>query len=332
MRKWMLVLFIAAAALPLRGAPAAAAGTLDHLFCFDVNDKLKPNLAVDLQTELQPEFGQSGCTVVRVTKFCVPATKTVLPPAPPGPNIVGQPLRDDYVCYQLKCPKDALDVADKLVADQFGQRLQQKYRPAELCVPARKAPPPCFRIGHSKKCGGVCPNDPAGVGTACRFDETLQDCTCGPQPCGGKPDKSGHCGGACPPTQTCLPGIDAAGNRECTCQNPPPPPCGLNPATGTCGGSCIDPAAKCEFVTTAAGPDCICQPPVAQCARDTVSGQCGGPCPPGLACVLDPAINDCRCEAGCSSNPLTGQCGGTCPPGTECRLTTGAAGCGCVTP
>ena len=335
MRKLMLILCMLVVALAWRDATLAAAGTLDHLLCFDVNDDLKPGAVVDLDTALQPEFRQAGCGVVKVTKFCVPTTKNPIPPVPTGPNVVGQPLRGDYVCYQVKCPKDVA-VSDKLVADQFGQRLQRKFQPSELCVPAIKRDPPCFRIGHGKKCGGVCPNDVAGVGTACRFDETLQDCTCGPQPCGGKPDKSGHCGGACPAPQTCLPGLNAAGRPECSCQNPPPPPCGLNPATGTCGGTCDDPAATCEFVVTPSGPDCICQPPVPQCARDAVSGQCGGPCPPGLTCVLDAAINDCRCESvpACGPNPLTGQCGGTCPPGTECRLvnTGTAATCGCATP
>src|SRR5262249_35393537 len=198
MKKWIPVLFTVAIAF--RTAPAAAAGTLDHLFCFDVNDKLKPGVVVDLNAELQPDFTTTGCTVTKVTKFCVPATKVVLPPPPSGPDIVGQPLRDDYICYQVKCSKK---VPDRLVVDQFGQRRARKFQPSELCVPARKAPPPCFRIGDSKRCGGVCPNDAAGVGTACRFDDSLQDCTCGPQPCGGKPDKTNQCGGACPAPMIC---------------------------------------------------------------------------------------------------------------------------------
>jgi hypothetical protein len=341
MTQLILILLSVALAIPLGARPAgaqltAATGALDHLFCYKMKDPLKPELTVDLATVLQPEFSQAGCRIVKPTKFCVPTTKTVLPPAPTGPNIIGQPLRDDYVCYMVKCPKDVPDIPDKLVVDQFGQRRQQKYMPVELCVPARKGSPPCFRIGSGKKCGGVCPNNPLGVGNSCRFDDILQDCTCNPQPCGGKPDKTRHCGGQCPAPLICHTGLDAAGKPACVCDDPPPPPCGLNPATGTCGGTCDDPAAKCEFVITATGPDCVCQPPVQQCARDSVSGQCGGPCPPGLTCVLDPAINDCRCESvlPCGQNTVTGQCGGACPTGMICRFITvaGATGCDCVTP
>jgi len=338
MRK-LLLLTAAIAGAVINYAAAPAAGQ-DHLFCYDVNDKLKPNVAVDLSAVPQGEFSQKSCTVTKVTKFCVPAVKTVLPPAVPGPNIVGPPLGpNDYVCYQVDC-KDPHPVADKLVVDQFGQRRQRKYKPSELCVPAEKASPPCFRIGTSKNCGGVCPNDTTGVGNRCVFDDTLQDCTCGPQPCGGKPDKTGQCGGKCDdPALTCVLEVDASGKTKCDCGNPPPPPCD-QPVGGTCGGSCLDPAAKCVMNPSDGGPPCICQPPVAECHRDTASANMcsNGPCPPGFQCVLEAAIDDCRCEPipqGCGPNPFTGQCGGTCTTaGTECRFVPATpgnpGGCNCV--
>ncbi len=336
MRKLLPALFTLAAAFLLR-APVPAQGQLDHLICYDVNDKLKPGVVVDLKAELQPEFSQLGCTVTKVTKFCVPATKTVVPPAPPGTNIVGQSLQNDYVCYQIDCP-NSTKISDKLVIDQFGQRRERKFKPKELCVPARKADPPCFRIGTSKKCGGVCPNDQAGVGTTCRFDDSIDDCTCAPMPCGGKPDSTGHCGGECPDPLTCVRGVTATGTPACVCGNPPPPPCGINPATGTCGGTCDDPAAICQLVTRADGTvDCICQPPVDMCQKDT-AGTCGGPCPAPLTCLLDTVINDCRCELPpqpCGPNPFTGQCGGECQTGMVCRFvsTPGTSPmCDCVTP
>lgn len=340
MKTLRLVLLMLAAALvlcaPRLDAQAPAAGTLDHLLCYTVNDKTKPAALVDINAELQPEFSQFGCKVVKTTKFCVPVTKRVVQPGTTGPGIVGQPLRDDYICYLVKCPNSAPPIASKLVADQFGQRKQEKYKPFELCVPARKGSPPCAQIGSGRQCGGVCPNDVAGAPTACRYDTVLKECTCEPQPCGGKPDKSGHCGGACPdPTQACHAGVDAAGNKACVCGDPPPPPCGLNPATGTCGGTCVNPADTCVFVTTPTGPNCICQPPVPQCQPMGTAGQCGGPCPPGLTCQLNPVINQCRCDPPtqtCGQNPVTGQCGGPCPVGSLCRLITagGAVTCACA--
>ncbi|MDX2168197.1 MAG: hypothetical protein SF182_14070 [Deltaproteobacteria bacterium] len=335
---------VLAAALVLRATCTmaqltAAGGTLDHLLCFTVNDKLKPGASVDLKTELQPEFSRAGCRVVKPTKFCVPTTKVVTTAGSVGPNIVGQPLRDDYICYLVKCPNDA-PIPFKLVADQFGQRRQEKFRPFELCVPARKDAPPCVQIGGGKQCGGVCPDDAAGNATACRYDDTLNQCTCVPDVCDGKPDKNGQCGGACPTVgQFCRPGLDAAGKPACLCKDPPPPPCGLNPATGTCGGACPNPADACVQIMTSptAPPICTCQPPVPSCQEGT-GALCAGPCPVGLTCVHNTVTNKCRCEPppqNCGANPTTGQCGGLCPANQICRFITVAGAtpqCTCVTP
>ena len=332
-----------AAILVLSAVPAVAQLTsnpavLDHLACYAITDSLKVDATVDLLAELQPEFRQAGCRVIKASKFCVPTSKVVVQATTVGPAVVGQPLRDDYICYRIKCPDTSAPIPNKLVADQFGQRGMKNFRPFELCVPARKAARPCSLVS-GKQCGGTCPNDIAGAPTACRFDTATKSCTCDPQPCGGKPDKSGQCGGACTdPIQTCQPGVDSAGNKACICKDPPPPPCGINAATGTCGGTCPNPADACVFVTSTGGvPDCICQPPVPQCDKIAGTNQCGGPCPPGLTCTLNTALNLCRCEAPippCSPNPLTGQCGGQCPTNTVCRVVgTGAAlTCGCVTP
>ena len=315
---------------------SAAQGSLDHLICYRITDPFKVSATISLATQLQPEFRQANCKLIKPTKFCVPATKHVTQSTTTGPNIVGQSLHDDYICYLIKCDQTTL-IPPKLVADQFGQRKQGNYKPFEVCVPARKGAPPCSNVSK-KQCGGVCPDDPAtGAPRACRLDSTNQQCTCEPEQCGGKPDKAGQCGGDCPTAgQICRPGLDAAGKKACVCQDPPPPPCNLDPATGTCGGTCTDPAAKCILIDTATGPQCTCQPPVDTCARIPGTNQCGGPCPPGLVCTLEPAINDCRCEPppqNCGPNPATGQCGGICPVGSHCQLiaNTGvppACGCG----
>jgi hypothetical protein len=337
MTRLRLGVLAVSAALVLSGVPAAAqttSGTLDHLVCYAVTDPLDVDATVDLAAELQPEFGQAGCRIVKPTKFCVPATKRVLPPGAPGPNIVGEPLRGDYICYRVKCPGST--IPNKLVADQFGRREVRNFKPFELCVPARKAARPCGLV-RGRQCGGACPNDATGA-TTCRYDDATQSCTCGPQPCGGKPDKTGQCGGTCPdPAQVCRPGVDAAGDRACLCKDPETPPCGLSTATGTCGGACPNPADACVVITTPNGLACTCQPPVPTCQQTTGAAQCGGPCPTGLTCVLNTVVNACRCEPPpqpCSPNPLTGQCGGECPANTVCRLvgTATAVTCGCVTP
>lgn len=330
-------------ALVLRAAPVSGqgpGGALDHLLCYAITDNTKVLATVDLAPELQPEFRQSGCTVIKPTKFCVPATKRVTTAGSTGPDVIGQPLQNDYVCYLLKCPKTPVPIPGKMVADQFGRRVQQRFRPSELCVPARKAPPPCQSLTGAKQCSGVCPPDASGAERVCRYDRTMQECTCAPDACGGKPDKTGQCGGACPdPAQTCRPGADASGKPACVCQDLVPPPCDLSAATGTCGGTCPNPADTCVFVagTATSSPQCICQPPVDACQQDA-GGQCGGPCPPGLRCALDTVVNQCRCvpePLPCGPNIVTGQCGGDCPPGSVCRLTAGTAGgveCGCIQP
>ena len=330
-----------AATLVLSAAPGVAQLTsnpavLDHLACYAITDPLKVDATINLLAELQPEFRQAGCRVIKASKFCVPTSKVVVQATTVGPSVVGQPLRDDYICYRVKCPDTSAPIPNKLVADQFGQREVKKFRPFEVCVPARKAARPCD-IVSGKQCGGACPNDIAGAPTSCRFDATTNTCTCGPQPCGGKPDKTGQCGGACPdPVQSCQAGVDSTGNKACLCKDPPTPPCDLM-ATGTCGGTCPNPADACVFVTTGGISDCICQPPVPQCQKIPGSNQCGGPCPPGLTCTLNTALNLCRCEPPiqpCSPGPVTGQCGGLCPINTVCRVVgTGTAlTCGCVTP
>jgi hypothetical protein len=112
------------ATLVLSAAPAApqAVGTLDHLACYAITDPLKVDATVDLLTELQPEFRQAGCRIIKASKFCVPTTKVVVQATTTGPGVVGQPLRDDYICYRIKCPDTAAPIPSKLVADQFGQR------------------------------------------------------------------------------------------------------------------------------------------------------------------------------------------------------------------
>ena len=338
MRKLLLVLCTVALALPL-ARTATGANVPDHLLCYDVNDKLDPNIKVDLPADAQPEFRQLGCTVGKVTKFCVPTVKNVITTPPPsGPTIDAPPLVTDYVCYQLDCPttNQALKDTQKVVADQFGPRPENKFQHPELCVPAIKRQPPCHQVSaNSRKCAGVCPNDPTGVGMKCVFDPTItagDPCRCEGGPCGGKPPKGGACGGDCTAAGAGFVCQQPIAGGDCTCGPPLTPPCSLLPglaAAGSCGGTC-PPGETCELVTDTANMvvDCKCQPPVPTCSGQ--APQCAGPCPPGLTCISDPATTECRCESVCGL--VGGACGGPCPPGLGCTLDAAGQSCSCQPP
>jgi hypothetical protein len=326
------VSFLASLAVPSR-----TVAQLDHLLCSRMTDPLQVSAALDLQAQMQPEFNQQGCMLGKPFQFCVPATKSNVQPPPTSPNIVGEPLKNDYICYLVKCPKPT--VPDRTVADQFGQRLQRNYKPFSVCVPAQKAAPPCGPTTSARQCGGTCDQP----GKVCHFDKTASPpCTCGgtSQECeGSKPDAAGQCGGTCPPMETCL--LTLTGTKAgCHCGPLPPPGCdGSNPdAAGVCGGSCLNPNDQCVLSTTQG--HCICQPVEPSCVPGSAAGQCTGACStdPNFVCAIDPLTNQCRCAPppqNCGPNPVTGQCGGICttPAGAICHFIPNTAGspahCGC---
>jgi hypothetical protein len=350
-------------ATPAHAQPSAPVGVLDHLMCYKMADPLQIQAAVAMFSEVQPQFSQQDCRLVKPVEFCVPATKTVTPPLT-TPNLVGQPLRDDYVCYLVKCAGSPFP-PDENVTDQFGTRTQQKYRPFTICAPARKAPTTCHQgiVGSTRApvCGGTCPND----GEKCAVDPTDKACKCLPSmPCQGGPDPHGVCGGTCPdPTQVCVSVVPAGAKQAiCECAPPPPPLCSKD-AAGVCGGTCPNPADSClpdtagncgcqpvgqGCLQTTAGacsgqcPDptqacvsgpsgCACQPMQCGPTVDPLTGTCGGPCPPGQSCTQLPGTSQCQCEpAGCSSDPLTGTCGGACPSGSQCGLNPSTNSCQCL--
>ncbi len=376
MKQLAFALSLSAVILTARSAQAqpltVAGAPLDHLVCYKTLDKLTLKTTTDLIAQLQPEFTQKGCTLIRPVEFCVPATKINVSPVPTNPNIVGTPLKNDYVCYLARC-KSQIPPPDKKVIDQFGSRLQQNYKISKVCVPAQKAPAGCGFFG--KQCSGACPNNtdlcvkvPGAAGTLC-------ECRPKNKPCTGKPDTAGMCGGECLTAgDKCLPTLVGTGDPtltalpvECTCRPPVDPLCSRDLATGACGGACPkatdkcqpDPATgrcdcqpdnpPCQLITVAGtAPSCggacpavsqtcthdavtgkcSCSPPP-QCAQDA-NGTCGGPCPPGMSCVLD-STGHCDCkDTPCGSNGLTPPaCGGACPlPSQTCALdTTGACNC-----
>lgn len=329
-----LVFTVAVGALGLMFKTTAVHAQLDHMLCYKMTDSFNFGTSpptVDMLAQLQPEFTQRGCTLVKPVEFCVPADKSVTPAsANVNPNIVGAPLQNDYICYSVKCPKQ-VEPASKVATDQFGTHAQKNYRPLTVCVPAVKDPVECG-VGTSATgaamCKGACP-DPTET---CQFDRKKKTCTCTAQTaCTGKPNSAGLCGGPCPAGQVCAPeiikGTTGTTTTECACQNPPPPVCGMDQTTGTCGGTCLNPADKCSL--DAAG-QCSCQSPTA-CGLDATTGVCGGICPvAGQQCHPD-ATGACACLIPCGQNPLTGQCGGECSTaGYSCVLTP--TGCSCQPP
>ncbi len=337
-----IVWIIAASAVGLAMKTAAIhaqAGPDDHLICYTMKDSFKITraapIAVDLVSDLQPEFSQRGCTLLKPFEFCVPANKTKVTPAAANvnPGIIGQPLQNDYICYVTKCPKQ-VGPSSKLVTDQFATHRQRKYQPVTVCVPAVKKPVGCpvgaTGITGAAMCGGACP-DPTQT---CQFDRTNKTCTCKspPKGCSGKPNSDGVCGGACTAPQVCLPGIKAGTTTiECECQNPPPPGCTIDPVTGTCGGTCpTDPTKKCGLDTSG---QCSCVNVSQPCMAAVGANGCGGTCDlPGQQCHPD-ATGICTCASPCGPNPLTGTCGGGCSVAGETCLRDPVTGiCTCEPP
>jgi hypothetical protein len=322
-----LIAIVSGLALAVVGGRAVhAAGKADHLICYKMADSAQIAAAVDMIADLQPEFSQRDCRLLKPIEFCVPATKQNITPQPKAPDLVGQPLRQDYICYLAKCPALAVPPA-KRVADQFGPHVEQKYKPTKICVPAAKLPIRCGVDTGGPRCGGVCP-----PGKTCKQSTTAPSgCDCQPLPCGGQPQTGGACGGTCPdPSQVCQLSNTSSGKPTCGCGQLPPPPCGTNPLTGSCGGLCSDPTQVCQVD---ASGNCGCAPVPQPCGPSTSTPPvCGGTCPnPADSCVPGTGTQPCTCvPPTCRQDPVTGACTGSCAgstaPGT-CHL--GPNGCTC---
>lgn len=329
-----LLVVLAAGAAALAFARPVMAANLDHLVCYRAVDPLSVSAAFDLFAELQPEFSAKGCRIVKVSDFCVPASKLNVTPASAAPraDVAGPPLQVDYVGYLVRCAEQRTP-PNKVVVDQFGTHRQGKYKLQKIYVPAKKGAPPCGTV-DGKACGGVCPSST----DECRVDDDGA-CRCVPPVdnlCGGKPDAQGTCGGPCPDPAmpTCQVTVSTTGQKVCACGPPPPPLCSINAATGTCGGECPNKAEKCLYT---AANECRCVPASTPCAL--VPGTvptCGGDCPvAGDVCSLDATTGSCVCggsgPAPCDRNPFTGTCGGDCPVDLKCLLDSSGA-CSCQPP
>src|SRR5262245_43867626 len=81
-------------------ATAGAQPVFDHLKCYRAKDALKVTATGELPA-LHSELSDPDCRIGKAKLYCTPVAKTNVQPAPPGPEIAGQPQRDDLVCYKL---------------------------------------------------------------------------------------------------------------------------------------------------------------------------------------------------------------------------------------
>ena len=134
-RSGRLLLALAACALVGRAVPATpAVAGFDHMKCYKVKDPLaKAKFTANLPSFTSLFPSESGCTIkVPAKLFCTGVTKSNVNPAPPL-TVNGQVLFQDFACYKIKCPKQAVTM---MFRDQFGERSVTIKAPNILCAPA----------------------------------------------------------------------------------------------------------------------------------------------------------------------------------------------------
>ena len=154
----------AAIALVLTSSSSPAQQVNDHLLVYKI--RAAPALAVDYSMDLAamaPELAALGCRVrsgSRTKHLLAPVDKRNVTPAPPNPEIRGQDLTADYLCYKLECP--ARDPAVRFVRrNQLASHSVAKVRARRICVPSQTSAPPttvptCGGDGASCAAGDAC--------------------------------------------------------------------------------------------------------------------------------------------------------------------------------
>lgn len=206
------------------GARFVAAAPFDHLKGYVVGGGTPlPRTALDLDA-LQDQFDDTGCVIRRRPKlFFVPVTKQNVNPPPAHPQIEGQTLTDDYVCYVLKCPNHGPPTQ---VSSQFSSDQLTRAGPKLLCVPAVKGPPPTTTTTSTTSSTTtstvVTGNCTVEEWACCIGYPTATECEDYGGPLGSLPNAADWCipsGGtwvpgpctapACPPVAACCSGITA---------------------------------------------------------------------------------------------------------------------------
>ena len=252
-----IVVAAVAAAVVSASLPAYANDRdYDHLKCFKIRDSLTDRRTIYL-ADIFPESpfaSQSDCRLrLPAMHFCVNVAKENV-------QVNGEPFATlpvpgaeegrDYLCYDLKCDRDRLEV-DAL--DQFGARPLRVRKSDFLCMPANKIAPGSTPTPSATPT--PTPTHTPPPPNPCRL--IIDD---GPQVTNGDRGSLGFCGGDCPTGETCLaeagPNIDI---DNCRCV-PDDQSCGERPiGTGApfpmCGGLCPSPNQVCVQRFTAAPED-----------------------------------------------------------------------------
>ena len=185
-----ILLTAALATCSVAWALAANAQVPDHLKCYKIKDPLKAAYTADLGPS-SPLPADSGCLIKVPGKLlCVDTTKTNVNPPPPGAASPGAAKR--FVCYKVKCPKQAL--ASVSWTDQFGSRTLTPVGPKMVCAPEAAPPgPPCVTGGCAAcgSCGdGRChlAGGGGGCGTVDNTPQCVSASTCVEQVCNSPAD------------------------------------------------------------------------------------------------------------------------------------------------
>lgn len=319
----MLAVWLVVAMLVPVASYAQVGNPFDHLKCYKVKDPTKAKYVADLVPLQQPPFQiEPGCAVKFPAKlFCVPVQKRNVQPAAPG--AVNGRQAQDYLVYQIKCPKTPGFTLP--VTDQFATRTIGIVKHQFLLVPAFKQSKLCHNTanpGLPPVCGGDC-TDPLAT---CAVVPGTTSCDC-QRKCSF--DAAGVCKGTCPASGQLCQIVTHPGQPDlCTC-DPPFDDCHLvDPATGQCGGGCADPTAQCILDTNGV---CDCVKP----CGPTGIRQCGGLCPTAQEfCRVKPDDSGCECFGAqpqpCGFLSGTQQCGGICPHNLACVHTGPVPGGSCA--
>ena len=244
----------------------------DHLKCYKIKD---PQAKATYSADLGGLAPASGCKIkVPATMLCVQTTKEIVQGTPPGGGPGGTPA-GTFVCYQVRCPKTALEPVQ--VTDQFGTRTVAPARAKLVCAPATIPTITTTSSTTPTTCGGLVGCCLPVPGATCQLE-----CRFG-------------CAGG---TQGCTVGEPCSTSTTTTL----PPGCANDGDFPTCGGPCLDPDAICHPIRTlvqgAQFDRCACSLPSTTCSVLGASECDTGPCPPGQACIVDfrtPEAPVCGC-------------------------------------
>jgi hypothetical protein len=196
MKKSAIGLCVLAAAFAIHAPEVRAQqpDPFDHYKCYKIRDELRFKARVDLEAFQQQFNVDPRCKVAGKGRlFCVPVQKEVLELSygdgvAPEPIVMpGQDLREDRVCYRIKCPLtiDVLPAArTEVVQDQFGRRKIGGFKAHLLCTNAIKPTSVTTTTTTTTvpgQCGPCVSNDDCPGGTVCNASQVcLSWCECPP--------------------------------------------------------------------------------------------------------------------------------------------------------